>query len=518
MRFIQIFLVLLSLKSISQTTYVNNGNATNYTLAAGDSLYIAAGTYTGSINCWVDNTKITVAPGANFRPTAINGYRSSYIIYGQATLPNLNSGAGFELRNFGTTTFTGNPQVNSTVRIHNHQDALINISGNFSINGSNSSFRNEGQVNIAGNFNINGSVSILNTGSISINGNVAASNGDLNNQGLFIAVGSITMSSNAMLNNECRTIAQNGVTFYNSTVYNSGLIWASNAQNNAAFVNHSTLTSSGNGIIKAGAFTNHGRIQGNGNLYITGKSVLGGGGSVGSGVSTDELRIYTVNRTSTSRIFDDQWGTVNTNAFHSVIAAPDTLVPTGGYGCSFVYTPYVILPVEWSDFTVSLVNDIPTLRWSVTGEQNITFEVERSTNGREFMRVAILTETSFRDITAGKTGMAYYRIKSITVDGIQKYSAIETIKLAGIEDAAYQVFPNPFVAQILVRFNVANRNMVTIKIYNTAGQIQYENKMQTVAGSNQMEINNTGNWRPGLYIIHISSENGAAQSMTLMKQ
>ncbi len=511
-----LFLLLITniIQVSAQTTYVNNGTNISYTLAAGDSLYIASGTYTGSVNCWVANTKITVAAGAHFRPSSVNGYRSILRVYGTATLPNVGTGDGFQLYNYGNTTFTGNPQINSTATIVNDRDATLSLSG-LAINAV-TSFTNDGQIIVNGNLNVNGNATIQNNSTISIAGNFNASGGTLNNQGLFLATGSITMSSSAVLNNSCRTVAQNGITFYNNVVYNSGLIWASST-GNASFVNHSTLTSNGNGVIKSGTFTNYGHIRGNGNIYVTGKSTLGGGASVGSNSSIDQLRIYTVNRTSTSKIFDDQWGTVYSNATYSAIAAPDTLTP-GGYGCSFEYAPYIILPVEWSEFTVSLTNNTPALQWAILNEEKIVFEVERSTNGKDFEIIAKLGGTSFRDVSAAEAGTLYYRVKAITADGTQKYSSIETVRTANTDVASYQVFPNPFLQKVTVQYKSNSRNAIVVKVFNAFGQIQYQKKTETIKGYNQIEINETSTWKTGIYVIQITGENGDVQSMKVMKQ
>src|SRR6188474_3962460 len=56
-------------KFASAITYVNNGTNTNYTLNAGDSLYIASGTYTGTISGLNSvSAKITVSDMAIFQP------------------------------------------------------------------------------------------------------------------------------------------------------------------------------------------------------------------------------------------------------------------------------------------------------------------------------------------------------------------------------------------------------------------------------------------------------------------
>src|SRR6218665_1884567 len=66
----------------SQHVYVNNGTGTSYNLAAGDSLYIQSGLYTGYIGQFDQGAKITVAAGASFQPTGINNARGTVKVLG----------------------------------------------------------------------------------------------------------------------------------------------------------------------------------------------------------------------------------------------------------------------------------------------------------------------------------------------------------------------------------------------------------------------------------------------------
>ncbi|MBX3242728.1 MAG: T9SS type A sorting domain-containing protein [Chitinophagaceae bacterium] len=520
-RIITVFWVvcLNTLFATAQSTYVNNGNSANYTFAAGDSLYIASGTYTGTINCWVANTKITVAAGASFQPAAINGYRSRYIVNGTAILPNLNSGAGFQLYNYGTVTFTGSAAVNSEASIYNYHDASLSFAGNFAINSS-SYFQNNGQVNISGSFNVNSSSTIHNTMAISMGGNFSISNGQVTNSGLFFAAGSITFSGNTVFTNTCRTISQQGITFYNPTVYNSGLIWASNATNNSSFTNHATITNSGNGVIKTVAFTNYGHIRGNGNMYITGASTLGGGASVGINTTTsDQLRIYTVNRVSTARIFDNQWGTVHASAFYAIIAAPDTLTPSN-YGCSLEYAPHIILPVQWNSFSVVLSENTPVLNWSLQSDEVTTFEIERSLNGKDFTYLTTVEDqNSFKDFFTPEATTVYYRIKALTPDGAQKYSDVKTVRLTGARTAAaYRMFPNPFLQHFSIAYTAPGKSSVSVIVTATTGHILYHKKHAVVSGNNQLEIREGGSWNKGIYFVQIIDESGKGHSSIITKQ
>src|SRR5690606_28695496 len=105
-----LFFLALSFSAYSQTTYIDNGSATTYTLQTGDSLHIGQGTLRGKINDWAKGGKVTVAAGATFKPSSVNGYHSKYTVYGSAILPSLQTEDGFGLQNYGTITVNGNAQ------------------------------------------------------------------------------------------------------------------------------------------------------------------------------------------------------------------------------------------------------------------------------------------------------------------------------------------------------------------------------------------------------------------------
>ena len=52
-------------------TYINNGTNTNYNLTSADSLYVAMGTYTGSITGFDAGARITVSDLATFQPASM---------------------------------------------------------------------------------------------------------------------------------------------------------------------------------------------------------------------------------------------------------------------------------------------------------------------------------------------------------------------------------------------------------------------------------------------------------------
>lgn len=559
---------IVSATATGQTTYVDNGTSATYTLQTGDSLYIKQGTFTGTVNDWNKGGKVTVAGGAAFKPSGVNGYRSVYTIYGTAILPSLQTEKGFSLRNYGTLTVNGGTQMNSSAQDwYNYaggaitfnspvalnvnggsitNDGTIVVNGDFSIN-SNATVISSKPLTITGNlnsnkgditnysdmvvngdFNFNSNSTMINKKSLTIGGNFNGSNGTVTNEGMFYAEKKITFGGGTVTNT-CRLIADEGITINNSgtKVYNNGILWATGSKNAASFTNSGTIYSSDNGVIKTGSFTNYGKITGNGFMYITGKSTLGSGASVGqNGATADVLKIYTVNRSNTSQVFDDQWGTVYANAKYAVIAAPDT-VGTSSYSCSVQYVQSVILPVTWDDFTVTVSAGVPVVSWSVHFDAGTTFLVQRSFNGKDFSAVANIpagvSQTSYRfdDNTVGNdvSGTIYYRICATEPNGQLKYSEIRTITLnSKASGTALRGLPNPFTGNFTLEYQSAQKAVVTVRVSDINGQVKLMKQFAVSSGKNTMLVSGTSGWKSGIYMVQVLAENGGVVTGKIMKQ
>lgn len=565
----------VSISSFSQTTYVDNGSSKSYNLQNGDSLYIKQGTFTGDITNWGGGGKVAVAVGATLKPGAVNGFRGKYSIYGTAVLPSIGSEAGFGLNNYGTLTINGGAQANgntSQVWINN-SGAILNIKGSFAFNsGANNStftnygtvsvessvainannitfvnsgtfnvgstfaingnansgsFTNNGDIDIAGDFNVYGNVTILNNKSLVVDGNLNANKGTITNGGLFSSAGTLTLGGNVSYTNTCRTVADNGIKIDNQSanVYNSGLLWASNAKNASAFTNGGTLTNGDKGVIKTVEFTNNRTITGNGFLYITGKSTLNGQGKVGTNGNTqDSLKIYTVNRASNSQIFDNQHGTVYNNAKYAQFQAPDTTTASY-YPCSAQYAPR-ILPVVWNAFSAVLSADIPVLNWSAQFDAGTYFEVERSNNAIDFASITkvagqqniVTYKYEDRTLPSTHASVVYYRIKATEPDGTNKYSDVKAVRFSNESNNSLQAWPNPFNSQLNVNYKSAQKAMLTIKIFNIDGGLQVVKTAAVNTGNNSIIIAEANRLNKGIYIVRISADNGITASSKIIKQ
>ncbi|OQP47801.1 hypothetical protein A4H97_31040 [Niastella yeongjuensis] len=173
--------------------------------------------------------------------------------------------------------------------------------------------------------------------------------------------------------------------------------------------------------------------------------------------------------------------------------------------------PPASLPIKLSSFTGRLSTETEaTIAWSSSLEENsFRYEVERSADGKNFVKVGTVTAAgtsvqtvkySFNDPLPG-SGAYFYRLKLVDQDGRSEYSKtvyVNSKKGAGV---VTKVFPNPFTSEIqLIGATSADLTTNNIKVFSITGQrVDYR-----IVGANAIAIDD--NAPRGLYIIKIKDQ------------
>ncbi len=158
----------------------------------------------------------------------------------------------------------------------------------------------------------------------------------------------------------------------------------------------------------------------------------------------------------------------------------------GNSGLVLNYYEPANIPVELASFTSSVSGNNITLNWITASEiNNSGFEIERkifdekSAVNSEWSKIAFVdgkgttTEISSYSYTDKnlEQGNYSYRIKQIDFNGTYKYYNLnETITLT--LPSAYslsQNYPNPFNPLTTIQYQVAEKQLVTLKIYDVIG-------------------------------------------------
>lgn len=221
--------------------------------------------------------------------------------------------------------------------------------------------------------------------------------------------------------------------------------------------------------------------------------------------------------TSSGLYYIDQW-TVN-NATGTVTCA----LVWSGSGltdlASNVFPSTILLPVKLGDFSVVKNGNNALLKWVTSSEFDVShFEIERSYDGINFTTVGNKQATGnsasdisydFSDPISVSSGIIYYRLKSLDIDGKASYSKIVSLKLNGGFVKRFTTYPNPFTSNLKVELNADQSEVVNLRISNATGQVVLNKNISVQKGSNVIVLSSEiANLKPGIHIVEISSASG----------
>ena len=189
---------------------------------------------------------------------------------------------------------------------------------------------------------------------------------------------------------------------------------------------------------------------------------------------------------------------------------------------TFTYDNAVVtlLPVSLINWSAVLNNNNVALTWTTTSEKNAShFIVERSFDGVEYSDIAMVFAAGNSDISinysyndklpAGNSGIIYYRLKMVDMDGNYKSSLVRIVRVGKSIDAIkIQAYPNPVVNDIRITIpqNWQGKT-ISYQVANTSGQVI---KSYTVQYASQTEIITMSQVPTGMYVIRVSNGNETA--------
>lgn len=193
------------------------------------------------------------------------------------------------------------------------------------------------------------------------------------------------------------------------------------------------------------------------------------------------------------------------------------------------------LPVQLASFTGSIINRQGHIRlnWmTLTETNNYGFYVQKSQNNQSnFQTISLIIPgrgTTLEPHTYTWTdsnttsGMWYYRLKQVDLDGTEHYSeSILPAVISGVEEKPLptefglsQNYPNPFNPTTKIEFALPKQSHVTLEVYNLLGQrIATLSDEIKPAGYHAFEFDANG-YSSGLYFYRMTA-NG---NVTFMKK
>jgi len=185
------------------------------------------------------------------------------------------------------------------------------------------------------------------------------------------------------------------------------------------------------------------------------------------------------------------------------------------------------LPVELTSFTAKVLESNVALAWeTATEENNAGFEVQRSTDGDKFEKIAwvegngsTVEAQSYafvdKDVAVNKT--YYYRLKQVDLDGSFEYSDIvkaNVVKKGSL--SVGEVFPNPVQNESMLTIDVAETTEAVVSIFESTGKLLTTYQTELQSGTNQLNLA-MEDYAAGVYFVKIQA-NGEQVYRKVSKQ
>ena len=185
-------------------------------------------------------------------------------------------------------------------------------------------------------------------------------------------------------------------------------------------------------------------------------------------------------------------------------------------GCidKILFSPNMtILPITLIYFQGNRENNRTTLQWEVAqNEMSIRFEVERSTDGKNFVSAGVIVATSkngsenYSFSESASANIIYYRLKMYDKKLSADYSRTLVFKNSP-NGSSLKIFSNPAVDKLTLSFFAVNSEPVAIKVYDLSGRLQMSERANVSQGENLLSFSLNTSLKTGLYAVEVNNGN-----------
>lgn len=221
---------------------------------------------------------------------------------------------------------------------------------------------------------------------------------------------------------------------------------------------------------------------------------------------TASIPVFTVQAGAANPLNGVDVGSRSKPAFADVNgdAKSDLFVGSWNIDISYFLNGSILLPLRLLSFTADKQSGHNLLQWKTSDEENTKwFELERSSDGSSFNRIATVNARNFGDHTYSyadnvvNRGKTYYRMRMVDIDGRFTYS--QTIWLDTDENAGIVIYPVPATDVLNINAGAARVLNTYAHIYDINGRL-----LQSILISKrQLQINLTS-FTPGMYMIEFT--------------
>ena len=189
------------------------------------------------------------------------------------------------------------------------------------------------------------------------------------------------------------------------------------------------------------------------------------------------------------------------------------------------------LPVTLTSFEAKRAGSDAILTWTTATEtDNKGYNVQVSTNGKEFRTLGFVTSTSpnsvsptkynFTDIEKNKIGIRYYRLEQVDTDGKLSYFAPRAVSFSDEStagNAAVVAYPNPFDSEVYLNLQSSQEGKALVRITDMTGRLVGQRQVLLTVGNNDFEVANLGDLKAGIYLMRVTLPSGDMKSLKVVK-
>ncbi|RZJ58043.1 MAG: T9SS type A sorting domain-containing protein [Hymenobacter sp.] len=191
------------------------------------------------------------------------------------------------------------------------------------------------------------------------------------------------------------------------------------------------------------------------------------------------------------------------------------------------------LPVELVAFDAKRSGANALITWVTASERNSAgFEVQVSTNGLTFAKLAFVASNSanssvnqtysYTDAEAGKSGVRYYRLRQVDLDGQYAFSPTRAVSFAAANGtiAALSAYPSPFTTtdQAALVVQAPTAGAAQLQLMDMMGRTLASRELTTVAGISEVPVPNASNLPAGSYLVKVTFATGEVKTLRIQKK
>ncbi|MBF9238464.1 T9SS type A sorting domain-containing protein [Hymenobacter sp. BT683] len=191
------------------------------------------------------------------------------------------------------------------------------------------------------------------------------------------------------------------------------------------------------------------------------------------------------------------------------------------------------LPVRLVAFDAQRFGADALVTWKTATEENSKgYDVQVSTNGKVFRTLASVpsatpnssgeTEYRYVDMEKNKSGVRYYRLRQVDLDGTETFFAPRTVTFSGkiSVEPAVAAYPNPFSGNddvhLALQSDVAGKGQFVLT--DMTGRIIRQQAVELTTGITDFSVAGMKDLTAGIYMVRVTLPTGDVKTLKVVKQ